>query len=779
MLIASFVFFPFPSDFFRSTRSHGSLASAVRGESPMLSPRSRIIKSFCISPLSGEKSDGTPLSSFRRSPRKSAKRLIFTESTSDQQNDQVKKESINPRLVFDGENASDIQLNNRNCDIESPLCEGFKTPEKKRSSSVREDVYEASSLPSFPGLTPGSHKNRELNFRNVFSGQSASLMQNIPPDRASSSHNLSPVHSATLHSHPHFSSPDQAAKLRSSFLLSPKRKSPAKADSSFTSSIFETKARRSMSFKSPSKNSPSVSPSKKYHPSCSGEEGIVYSTPKKAASFSEKDIHSTPSKVTFSESCLISPSKVCSHPPSGQSLTPRRSILKNSPAFKTNLVNRIQEASLHSPLRKNQMTNPSNDKEESPSRIRKRKCRDFSEAESVSFQDPLKSETVSSNVENISGISGIKRRILSFDATASSSSNECSNHVHPNGVATTVVTVHTPSPTKKCKTPDVNKWMRKKRHSGSRNCSSSSSSPSLFSSPSSNECKSKGQNKESVTRNESADVDSKGTGCGNLPVKNENLSDYSNSSKKSPTREKCRKRNLFSPGDAPTSSQTGKEVLKNQQQGTVSKVQRISEKTSFRSSDQIEKKALPTINSGGFDPSQGTLAFTQDEEPLPSMSQNRQLRSNVSAQFVLEEKKLSDSMMPYLTRQTSSFGLESSQGFQVGVLPASPYRSQPQAIPSNLDSTSTVQTFQNQESERGSSNCLPEVACDQQPLFGSSPSQPAIMKTPTKTKKQFSPALSSSGLLQLIKSPLLDAGAKRNMLKTGKERKRKEKSRKN
>ncbi|CAG5133189.1 unnamed protein product, partial [Candidula unifasciata] len=98
-----------------SSKSQGTLSSAVRGESPILSPRSRLIRTFLSSPSPTPKSKlkHKPVTSARRcSPRKSAKKLLFNDIDKKDANITRPADVGYAHLIYDGENANDFSGGN-------------------------------------------------------------------------------------------------------------------------------------------------------------------------------------------------------------------------------------------------------------------------------------------------------------------------------------------------------------------------------------------------------------------------------------------------------------------------------------------------------------------------------------------------------------------------------------------------------------------------------------------------------------------------------------------
>ncbi|CAL1546042.1 unnamed protein product, partial [Lymnaea stagnalis] len=108
------------------SRSQGTLSSAVRGESPLLSPRTRLVRSFISSPSPKSKAkDSHHSASLRRSPRKSVKKLEFKDN---QSGSFCGRQNLHDaRLIFDGENANDFRLLSTPKKGQSSTC--YKTPE--------------------------------------------------------------------------------------------------------------------------------------------------------------------------------------------------------------------------------------------------------------------------------------------------------------------------------------------------------------------------------------------------------------------------------------------------------------------------------------------------------------------------------------------------------------------------------------------------------------------------------------------------------------------------
>lgn len=940
----------------------------------MLSPRSRLIKSFCTSPVSSKKSDGTPKSySLRRSPRKSAKRLVFPEtattsdnhlhhSNSDHHRDHRRRHhkrthqhsdtdpsksrtdsTVNPHLVFDGENASDVNFGSNH----SSILEGLKTPEKRRlnfpdSSGDHYMPTGAVSMPSFPNSSLSSagegsgHKNskngnkkEELSFKNAFSSQ---LRSESPRKKISSncdsvpsvllSKSLSHLHPSSLSSSslstpttllqqppvtsstpfsahqeqrqgPQFSSPDQAAKLRSSFLLSPKKKSPAKAGSFLTHghgldllSTSRSKEPKGSPFKSPSKRRPHSnfsSPTKRLsqQPYIDDDDHIVYSTPTKKSSLSfhsrgSMEFHATPSKVTFKDECLASSPKLASNPSSALKMTPKKSILKNSPAFKANLSHKLNDSAFNdlspqkNPVRRLSMSIKDLHPSAASSSKRSATLNEVqpslsskvnSTISASSSQSPLRENNSIANNNNSNdvrtfdkmeqspkkSIAGVKRRMLSFDL-ACSSSNESSNHIVEASLAaksTTVIPVHTPSPAKKCASSNVNQWMRKKRLSGSRtSCSSSSSSPSLFSSSSSSSSDGKKKRiEEALSSNANTNV----TVCDSdhVNVTNHKAIDSFRISNKSQDcasksqllqpHQNSESASLFKQNDQQQDKKTGRSLKRSlfsaekeitdqssmlgdkhcpsssigasthdqhhhdhqQEQLPISKRRRIrnSSPSVLRAAQQGPKSFLK-IASSGFEPlplsdspSTVNIATVEDHQSSPSTdfskcrSQTQLGTSSLSTSSPLSPSTseaaskafhnvthsspnpLSKSKWSRMTglQSSGSFGdmaVDGSQGFEVDP-PSAPHAASSSSTVGN-DWTLVSHANEDQiQPDREKQQQQQQQYLDQTVNTPSPPNASTKTKSPSNAKSQFSPALTSSGLLQLIKSPLLDANSRK------------------
>ena len=326
-------------------KNHGSLSSAVRGESPLLSPGRRFRRSFLASPspdrqrrsisiLASPSPDynsrqtrsgftsprhsaivNSPSTPSRRSPRKPIKRLDFKDCMNNTKNTKASTSTlVDAHLIFDGENASDVTFKSptKPFVLKSP----FKTPEKGRFA-IRHLSMDAASCPPMLA-TPPKRSRSEINFRNVLSAQCEDKFGHSSPRRRRA---------------PGLSSPD--SRFTSTMTLrSPEKRIQLLGDLNKKCS-FDTN-----------------SPMKSSSPAHVKEKSIVssmnlnsyLSTPEKLPLKPKLQLFSTPNKVTFSPSKVtFSPSKVVfskhnilsppnKYPPSAEKSTPGKSILKKSPA---------------------------------------------------------------------------------------------------------------------------------------------------------------------------------------------------------------------------------------------------------------------------------------------------------------------------------------------------------------------------------------------------------------------------------------------------------------
>lgn len=341
-----------------TSKSQGTLASAVRGESPILSPRSRFLKAFMSSPSPAPKSKSKNKNSVttpvRRSSRKSVKKLVFKESSRrNTTNISRPADTEHAHLIFDGENANDFDLLTNpgvGCS-RSSFQEGFKTPEKQVIHSLP-DVWENSSCP------PASSSGLNLSFKNILSSQDVKAEKLSKPSSCAcdtgSIENLQPQVKITplklksyLATH---LTPDLASRLQASVSSkSPSKASPWKANGSFLSF---TRSESSVLLSSKhvktdaqSDIDPLTTPKKRGKVDEPAECEYTFSTPKRRCLShvsSTDNSHSTPSKVKFSDSCLISPPAGSREPPSLERSTPGKSILKHSPLVKQKVKCHLQ-----------------------------------------------------------------------------------------------------------------------------------------------------------------------------------------------------------------------------------------------------------------------------------------------------------------------------------------------------------------------------------------------------------------------------------------------------
>ncbi|RUS88518.1 hypothetical protein EGW08_003694, partial [Elysia chlorotica] len=500
-----------------SKRTHGTLASAVRGESPALSPRTRLFKTLMPSPSPGVKSLKMEETSAATTPgrpsKRLAKRLDFSTVAATSSKKSRQPVVLDAHLVFDGENANDFNI------MKSPtkrsstnsFRECFKTPEKQIKPS-RPDMWSSASCPP-PSLSSPSEKvtSGDLNFRNTLF-RNAKSSQGSPGNQVYQS-SLSQKKSSGkkwAEQSPHriskecsFSSPEQASRIRSNlFSKSPKKvflfahglEKESASEFAFGKNNSPKKVRKHTESKTPTKKERECSKNILAQSSFEIDTNVQLATPQKLNT--SHCIQSTPSKVKFSESFLISPPTGSGHPPSAEKSTPGKSILKGSPSMKKlKIPRRIQLQSVESMVSRSdglwdfgdKMDGFENSVSSYHSRTEQRERESLHKLETSPNMSVL-AETKSSAAKHSPNKTN---RVTSFTQIASSaqlsSDQEC-------GLARNrpaVIQVRTPSPSAK-KSNNIQSWARRKKCSPKHN---SNVSTNLIVSPTSSSSSNEGKSK--------------------------------------------------------------------------------------------------------------------------------------------------------------------------------------------------------------------------------------------------------------------------------------------
>ncbi|XP_012944578.1 treslin isoform X2 [Aplysia californica] len=756
-----------------SQRAQGSLASAVRGESPLLSPGGRLMKSLMASPSPDRKAKHTyrsPSTPVRRSPRKSVKKLDFKDCAGDvRRTPGASSSSLDAHLIFDGENATDSNLfkspEKRKYVPQSP----FRTPEKSKSPFSHVSMGAASCPPaqSTPPKRPRQNLlSQELNFKNVLSAQNgnggtpltacdpAHSTGSETPKRKSHSSRLSggdpnvsaesPTKAVLL------SSPDWASRFGSNMVLrSPAKRLQLMSDSAkgVIHHCSEGESPRRLSNPSEKiRGSHGSSPRKERRVLHSKDRSFVgevddphipTSTPEKLSKLQTRHL-STPSKVKFSNRGFISPPTGSGYPPSAEKSTPGKSILK-SPGLKLKQGRRVELVSLGS----------------------------SSSGKHSNFMEKLNASTVDSSIlgnsvqksitqDNVAnttdhGVSSthLSASSQSFDVASSKSSrslskstlrrqsssdDDSSDLFNTSAQESATIKIRTPSPASKTKTPDsINKWMRRKRLSGSKHSSSSSSGPSSSqSSSSSTEEKVKSSNKGNIEQKSVPEL----------------------------TEPQSRKRNR---------PQLENEIVSESPRKRVRRILNPKDEENSKENAFVERKG-----TSDFDPlfKVDIISNDGDNDVFPV---GKQMASDVSLsrQPSLISKPSADTALSFFHQPLySPIGTSSCEWYEGGSqgFPVSHTETDKKKADSCADKEVSKDIHEGGENVAGPSGRSPgsvteSVVCDkasqQMPKKASghsnssgSPIRSSFSTSPSD-KKQYSPSLSASGLLHLIKSPLL------------------------
>ncbi|KAH9500825.1 hypothetical protein Btru_073116, partial [Bulinus truncatus] len=423
---------------FQFSRSQGTLSSAIRGDSPHMSPRTRFMKSFIFSPSPTRKAK----SLLRRSPRKSSKKLDFKAIAG-------QSAAADAQLIFDGENANDFNLMISPTRRKSTgaVGAGYKTPEKQIATS-KANLWETASCPPLM-VTPvknSSHNTFELSFKNIIS-------QSEGRNRLEPSGDKTPVKNMVLRSTPTrmqkttvgFSTPVKSvAACHSAAYKTPEKITDFTMSPSGTKSQIMTRSFSTSNFHHATRK---IGLSE--HPHCPSPRKQFFSE-----SVVSPERHSTPTKVKFSNVDLSYP-LVGKVPPSAEKATPRKSILKNSPLVKDGLLRaarRVELQTVSTPV----------------------KCYSFLER-SMADNKVYVAVDINKQEDFISrkySLTDVSRLSLEPEKSFSSCSLRDTTGGSGKGTQSAAVTVRTPSPSCKKNPHSINSWDRRKK------CSPKHSSPS-------------------------------------------------------------------------------------------------------------------------------------------------------------------------------------------------------------------------------------------------------------------------------------------------------------
>ncbi|GFO14114.1 hypothetical protein PoB_004061900 [Plakobranchus ocellatus] len=721
-----------------SRSNHGTLASAVRGESPMKSPQSRLLKSFLISPTPNPKSKGqgktTPVKTTSRTSKRLAKKLDFSNMEVKPSSSSSQHSARDVQLIFDGENAIDFNI------FGSPTKRltretyqnSLKTPEKQITPS-RIDMWSSSSCPSSTSAYPGNLAP-ELNFRSALFQTININESGISP--AGSGDKRPTTRSTPNKELPHrlpqgsmLSSPGQASRLRSNlFCKSPKKSVPV-ADFGFVEGG-ETR-----------KNTPT-----KKQRQASAESPVLPTTPQKSSaqvSATFQGILSTPSKVRFSEKYLISPPAGSKCPPSTEKRTPGKSILKGSPNFKAMKVpRRIQLQPVDDPANdyNNAFVNTQEETIYSPEGGRNSIMNFGDNSSSIEGKSPQKkcqtaiSKDGSENPQNTksSNIVPALRQTGKAKAEEASTSAHCSSQeefqLQKNRPAT--IQIRTPSPRAKRETGCIQSWARRKRCSPKQSSGSSSSliSPPRFS-------KNRSREDSSLT-------------CP-LGKENEDMKEkpctYDNNIKGRASK----KRGLFQSEESEAETNPSKRARKYSTQ---------------RNSGRLNIDELNAPNSPGlFDATVTKSPMQAENAPLPCEKADSSQGSVPSTSQSEGKLSICGNPSPFrrLTRQCSNQD-EGSLGFPVPISSSSDKVMRDLAKGSDTNNKH-LKDFGNEPNNTKPCATVTSSCGNRSPAH-------AVPSTPQK--KQYSPSLSTLGLISLIQSPLValqavDSSKQENDTKNG------------
>ena len=704
-------------------------------------------------PKSQRPAQASPLKTPGRPSRRLAKKLDFSNmgaSTSTKSNQPL---ALDAQLIFDGENAIDFNM------LKSPSkrsatnnhFRSLKTPEKQIKRS-QPDMWSSASCPPPSAPSPSRENSREssaeLNFRNALFRNAKSSQGSPKRKRKMSPHREKPSHEQSSHRSPKessFSSPGQASRIRANLFT----RSPKKFDS-FTAmlhreSLLENVSSNNMSPRKTRKRSESrISIDKEGESTkdsfghldfdMKGNTGPM--TPQKLRSHASNPSHqfqSTPSKVKFSESSLISPRSGSGYPPSAEKSTPGKSILKGSPNIRNvKIPRRIQLQSVESVTTRSSRKGTGDSKENvceatmngsscCSDNIISRSKFSFSSSQletetienertlSLNIAGPCKesdkspeAEKESRKVNKDNKASPDRTERASTSATLSSEEQWELSKQRP-----AAIQIRTPSPNAK-KGSSIQDWARRKKCSPKHNSNSSSN---FILSPTSSSSSNDGKSKSSVTltktmtkENENGHGDVVSTG-----------GKWKNAS---------RKRGLFQIDDNETEI-CNKRLRKNS-----------SHTEDFQSSSTITYVSDSKLGEQHARADSPEL-FDEEVENLTSKKRSVVLKSYESLRVSPLPVSQGFSPNKRLTRQTSMQSEEGSFGF-----------SNP-ACSISISRQSSLSKVSNQPQPS------PSRHGNEAPAHSSSES-PARASTSSENK-EYSPSLSTFGLASLIKSPFVAA----------------------
>ena len=761
-------------------RTHGTLASAVRGESLALSPRTRLFKTLMPSPSPGPKSQRREhtlqVTTPGRPSKRLAKRLDFSNMGACSSKKSIQPLTHDAQLIFDGENANDFNVMKSPSKklVTTSFRECFKTPEKQIKPS-RPDMWSSTSCPP-PSLSSPSEKvsNEELNFRNTLF-RNAKSVQGSPGYQLHRSPHTQKKHAgkklneqspARLSKECSFSSPEQASRIRSNlFSKSPKKvnlfahalEKERVCENVSRINISPKKVRKHSEIKTPIKKEEGASKDTFAQSNCDIETIAHLSTPKKScpsAANSSHYVQSTPSKVKFSELFLISPPTGSGYPPSAEKSTPGKSILKGSPSRKkVKIPRRIQLQPIMSMAARGGEKLPNNwevnvyesteieglgDFDGSKDNLNFSVCSNQLRTDRKRREDPSKLETVGLNdvqkksflaetkslVATISQCKTNKDKNVSIDineipltSVHLSSGDECGlPRYRP-----ATIQIRTPSPRAK-KSNSIQSWARRKKCSPKHNLSNFANlSSNLIVSPTSSSSSNEGKSKTTLTK---------------ILAKENEICDTDISVIKGKGKQASRKRGLFKVDENEFENASSKRLRKNsnysqEYHSPYFNTHVIDGESVDQQSRAYSPELFKTdVNDWSINNSSGpnSLTFSQTQGLWSPSSQKRHLSVYNKT-----------SPTKRLTRQSSNLFEEGSLGFSNPVSPTAKFHQSSNKLC--------------EETPGHSKHTDTSSVSDRTPNKSQSPKQ----TSKTLGKKQYSPSLSTYGLVSLIKSPFVAA----------------------
>ncbi|GFR92221.1 treslin [Elysia marginata] len=734
-----------------SKRTHGTLASAVRGESPVLSPRSRLIKTFMSSPSPAPKFQGrlqaTQAATPGRPPRRLAKKLDFSNLEASSSPRLRQPLVLDAQLIFDGENAIDFDImkspskNTASNTYREPL----KTPEKQIKPS-RPDMWSSASCPPH-SLSSAAEKtsfepSSELNFRNTLFQNAKShqvspeKQQNRSPHAQRKSTRKVPMkQSPQIPNDCSFSSPEQASRIRSNLFS----KSPKKFDS-FSEVLEKQCLDRSISAtsRSPRKIQERLEGRQTTQKVEEFSFNLVMKntteprTPQKLSSSvtsSALCVQSTPSKVKFSDRYLISPPTGSGYPPSAEKSTPGKSILKGSPSMrKVKIPRRIQLQTLEDLPSKTSRELASTFGENVHKSLKAEASFGFdyriNSSNSVSpsqFKKETKDRESPGRHEHIApsyipeksplieteDLATQAHKNTSFEALSSAQSALEGNISRTKPAA---MQIRTPSPSAK-KSNSIQNWARRKKCSPKQNSKPHAAILSPTSSSSSNASSNDGKSKAPLS---------------SIMAKVNEIDD--NDSSTSRGKRTTRKRGLFQVDENEDEIIESKRLKKiSSHNKKVYSLPSNMDVNRIESKERHYRAESPELFDLEVDMGANNNLTTGHNDFKVSQSPFSLLTSSVSHNFSPTKR---------LTRQSSNLGGDDSLGFSNSVLSVT--------IPGPGSSNKVCEEASSQsELEKEALSCTPSKRM--------SPAN----TSKTSGKKQYSPALSTFGLASLIESPFV------------------------